>query len=143
MALLEYKSDGKITLDCEGFLINKRYVVTAARCINEQLKSVRLGETDLENDPDCIGVNEFIECPPPIISIPIDQKIIYNMSSSQSHYHIALLRLKSEVKFSDFVQPICLPINRSYNAGKQLMVSGWERNKANRKQQEIKGFCNG
>ncbi|XP_044265791.1 serine protease easter-like [Tribolium madens] len=126
--LLEYYRSGKKEFDCGGFLINNRYVVTAAHCIDDELKSVRLGEWDLNTNPDCSAVDN---CAPPVVDIPVEEKLTYkdNNSDVTSRHDIALIRLKHEVVYSDFIKPICLPntideITKSY-VGQKLIVTGW------------------
>lgn len=80
-----------------------------------KLKSVRLGETNLETEIDC-SLDEETYCADPVIDIEIIEAIVhknYRVRSSTSHFNIALLRLARSVKFSDFVRPICLPLNPS------------------------------
>ncbi|XP_052869466.1 CLIP domain-containing serine protease B4-like [Anopheles cruzii] len=58
-ALIEYRyQDGKTGFHCGGTLINERYIVTAAHCVQplpqgQTVHRVRLGEFDLTTSPDC------------------------------------------------------------------------------------------
>lgn len=58
-----------------------------------------MGEWNLETNPDC---SEVDNCAPPVVDIPIEEKIIYkeNSSNKNSRHDIALLRLKYQVKYS-------------------------------------------
>lgn len=79
--------------------------------MRDSLKSVRVGEWDIETYVDC-DRNDPTNCAPPVVSIPIAQMIPhenYNKKSAQND--IALLRLQNKVEFNDFVQPICLPLD--------------------------------
>jgi secreted trypsin-like serine protease len=58
--------------------------------------------------------------------------------SSQSQFNdIALIRLSRTVKFTDFIQPICLPLSsklRNQNLdNKKLFVAGWGQNQYKQK----------
>ena len=121
-------------------VIFNRYVLTASHCVNGknlpktwQLTHVRLGEWDTSSDEDCDDsyINEHV-CAPPPIDIRIEKLIPhenYNVDITDQHNDIALLRLQQTVTFSDFIAPICLPINsdlRNNNfVGQSLSVAGW------------------
>lgn len=135
MALLQYRSQyGQVAFACGGALINQRYVLTAAHCINVgdwTLFSVRLGEWDVESEVDCTDG----DCSDPPMDVPIEQKFQherYSASNPQTHNDIALLRLSRAVKFSYFVKPICLPVEPHLRAsvmpsyaGHDFDVAGW------------------
>jgi prostasin len=110
------------------------FSVSAAHCIkkiskNWKLARVRIGEWKVSTDPDC---DEDGVCAPPAFYNNIVETIVHSFYRPQSRdqlYDIALLRLAKRIKFSDFVQSICLPLDPSlmekdYN-GHTFDVAGW------------------
>ncbi|KAF2896948.1 hypothetical protein ILUMI_09228 [Ignelater luminosus] len=118
------KQNEEASVECGGSLINKRFVLTSARCcLSYEFKpiEVRLGEWNLTSDPDCS------ECDP-VQVVKISKIIVHgNYSSLNRNNDIALLRLEEDVEFTDFIHPICLPPeNLPYpKEGSDLVVSGW------------------
>ncbi|XP_068154127.1 spaetzle-processing enzyme-like [Drosophila tropicalis] len=149
MVLLQYKRaiNGDLTFNCGGALINSRYVLTAGHCLASQklekngleLHSVRLGEYDTTKDPDCVAEkNGKTTCAPNHIDIEIDERIIhesYMPNSIDQLNDIGLLRLKKSVSYTDYVKPICLPIDDQFrdNAFESyaMDISGWGKTKYN------------
>lgn len=90
---------------------------------------VRLGEYDLTKDIDCLGNT----CADPILVMGVEQKIPhegYNEKSNNRANDIGLIRLNSEVTFTDYVRPICLPsaVNSPRAAANGKLISaGWGR----------------
>ncbi|KAJ3647408.1 hypothetical protein Zmor_019287 [Zophobas morio] len=131
MVALEYSKYDKRTkemvpdIQCTGVLISKRYVLTAAQCVKEGLERVRLGDHNLKTNTDCgDGV-----CAPKYLSVIIQESVIFKTYKKQEYHDIALLYLNEEVKFSDFIKPVCLPttveeLYRSY-VGQKATVAGW------------------
>lgn len=65
------------------------------------------------NVTDCTElVNEKV-CNDPALDYEIEQRIPhpqYDPYGTNQHNDIALLRLKYQVKYTDFIKPICLPV---------------------------------
>ncbi|KAI9584871.1 hypothetical protein GQX74_006766 [Glossina fuscipes] len=149
MALLEYTNAKEKRHLCVGSLINHRYVITAAHCLESHLdlglSSVRLGEWDTSTNPDCI-LNAYGEafCAPKHIIVMIEHAVphpLYKPNSKNSINDIGLLRLERNIRYNDFISPICLPRSAESNKitydGTRMAVIGWGRDE-NSKENTIK-----
>ncbi|XP_052901921.1 CLIP domain-containing serine protease B14-like [Anopheles moucheti] len=141
MALLRFRTRNyKITANCGGSLIAKRFVLTAAHCYTAAKKkgwvpqSVRLAEWNFMNhrgNKDCKQLEEY--------DIPICRKD-YDVERFVVHpdYHssygiyfndIALIELASDVEYTVFVAPICLPVDASHlepdGTETEYTAAGW------------------
>ncbi|XP_017849680.1 serine protease easter [Drosophila busckii] len=141
MALIEYtKGSGNKGHHCGGSLISNRYVVTASHCVNGKdlpadwrLSGVRLGEWDTTTDPDCeVDVRGMKDCAPAHLDVPVERTIphpSYDPFSKNQVNDIALLRLGRQIEYTDFVRPICLPLDTNLRAatfdGISMDVAGW------------------
>ncbi|GLV36627.1 easter [Carabus blaptoides fortunei] len=119
---------------CGGTIINKKYILTAAHCImNENIKPefVILGELNLLTEIDCEPYLDTEVCADEPLIMKVSKVIPHWKYNSTSLRHdIALLRLEQEIpKYTDFIQPVCLPLkmklDEDYLRNKSLTIAGW------------------
>lgn len=132
MALLSYTSEnGKEEFLCGGNLINRRYVLTVAHCVinnlrDKKLSKIRLGEYNLGEEIDCKNG----ECNEKPLDLNVEAIIAHpDYNPRSGHNDIALIRLAANVNLTDSIQPVCLPLPETrvnLTGGEILTVAGWD-----------------
>ncbi|KAI3383220.1 hypothetical protein SNEBB_008665, partial [Seison nebaliae] len=102
---------------CGGSIVNNRWIVTAAHCVDEAITSyIYIGDHSRSQ------MDVPTELKMEIESI----KMHSDYSRSKIVYDIALMRTKKEITFGVGVQPICLS-ELEKNIGDEVTVAGWGR----------------
>ncbi|EDW59223.2 uncharacterized protein Dvir_GJ10404 [Drosophila virilis] len=141
MVLLEYRrlAGTGLSTSCAGTLINQRYVLTAAHCLVGRivreigpLASARLGEHDTRSAVDC-PAGGVRPCAPAAQRLGIEEMRVHELykekTPNQAH-DIGLVRLERNVRYSNSIQPVCLPsvvAPEAKRAGQQYTVVGFGR----------------
>ncbi|XP_062563418.1 CLIP domain-containing serine protease B4-like [Armigeres subalbatus] len=144
-ALINYRfANGSTAFHCGASLINSRYVVTAAHCVEDHTSAlkvvgVRLGEWDLDQQIDCDEDDEDT-CANAPQDMDIEKIVVhedYDPADTSSHNDIALIRFTEDVQMSAFVSPVCLPMDgalRTLNiVGSRGYAAGWGRTETNKR----------
>lgn len=97
-----------------------------------------MGEWNTDTDPDCITYrNGGKECAPKPIDIRVQQVIAhsdYNDNNANRYNDVGLVRLASNVQYSDFILPICLPTPQLRSQpNEKVVISGWGRTLTSRR----------
>ncbi|KAK9881047.1 hypothetical protein WA026_014391 [Henosepilachna vigintioctopunctata] len=127
--IIHTNDDNEKSVGCAGFLIHKRFILTAAHCVKSprlsligNITEIQLGEHNTQTEKDCNG----LKCADPLQTMKVKSIIPhpeYRHNSRDHHYDIALIYLKGEAKFSDYVQPICL--SNKPKIPPAYFISGW------------------
>ncbi|XP_043227116.1 phenoloxidase-activating enzyme 1-like isoform X1 [Amphibalanus amphitrite] len=132
----------EIRWQCGGTLITSHHVVTAAHCVTQLGTSeplvVRLGELDFNTDPDCLPFNRS-HCADRFRDIRIEStrphELYKGRFGNALEHDIAVIRLaRSAEPFTDFVRPVCLPVDLARlrggaddTIGSRVFITGWGR----------------
>lgn len=100
IGLLKYKTGRFYKFTCGASLISSKHVLTCAHCVSNlptgySIEAVRLGEYDLNTDPDCRQVEQDLRlCNPSYQDVPIAELIPHaDYNTPRYSNDIALVRL--------------------------------------------------
>lgn len=100
------------------------HVITAAHCTSKlvipttwNITNVRFGEKDLSAESDCQNIDNVFTCARPPVDIKVDKIFVHEYYNGQqgNPYDISIIKLDQMVKFTEFVRPICLPLDKVVN----------------------------
>jgi len=127
---------------CGGTLVSSKHVITASHCVQDvKPEFVVLGETNITAEYDCLqdfdicGDDPNTEkcfkkgrCADKAVNVKVDSAEIhpgYINNGDVPVNDVAILTLETHVKFSRFIQPLCLPKKPVTETSSKLSISGW------------------
>ncbi|KAF2359566.1 Serine proteases trypsin domain [Trinorchestia longiramus] len=141
VAALGYIRTGsdEVQFHCAGSLINNRYILTAAHCLDpsslrgRRLVEIRLGDWDLSSESDCQDTPGGPECAPPFRRVFMEDAILHPTYSRRFQFSddIALIRLNETLDLNAVaptIHPVCLPPTFAPGitaVGESLLAVGW------------------
>ncbi|XP_037713690.1 venom protease-like [Drosophila subpulchrella] len=125
MVMISIKNDVSFDFACGGTLITKRLVLSAAHCILYEDTYLHLGDYLIIDPP-----------PDPIkmYNLTVDMKFIHrdykgSIVDKSRKFDIGMFRMKEEVTYSDYVRPICIPVDKKIIQAEKFNITGWGKTK--------------
>ncbi|XP_058455966.1 CLIP domain-containing serine protease B15-like [Malaya genurostris] len=127
-------SKKRLSVKCGCSLLNSRWALTAAHCINDvpsswRIHQVRFSEWNILKKPRCTVLDGVMICRQ---EYDIERSVVhplYQTNSASMRHDVALLKTVKEVQFNDYVIPICLPYSEEIREmpinGQKFIVTGW------------------
>ena len=145
MARLLYESQDIAETSCGGVLVSSRHVVTAAHCMEagQMPDRVALGDSDISTQFDCLGGENVCRvagrqcfrsglCAPRHVEVPVRTVVKHPdfryCQDCVPLHDIAVIVLDDVVRFSSFIQPVCLSSladDSATAAQGPLVMTGW------------------
>merc|ERR1719499_2357773 len=106
---------------CGGSIINKRYILSAAHCFG------KAGETNIkvnENNYVMLGSHDMMGMDSQFLMI--EKIIMHPKYNTELGNDVAIIKVSSDIVFSDKVRPVCLATDKNKDyTGQLATVTGW------------------
>ncbi|XP_030076813.1 transmembrane protease serine 5 isoform X2 [Microcaecilia unicolor] len=111
-------------LVCSGSVVTEQWIITAAHCVHKSLQ--------VSGWLAVAGMVTHL-CTEQCSSFALEKIIYHQNYNEKSHdYDIALMKLKSPLRFSESIQSVCLPqYNQDLPVGMQCWITRWGYTKDN------------